>query len=130
MITGDAILTAAEVARKVNIVSSDPASTWELLVDENSGEISEWRTMNHSSEDGSAVRTMPYTHEATHESVLTNMRLKGNEFCMVSERSERALRKTSILAMNPANGYRHNIMATSTNPKIRFAHLLVSLVLH
>jgi len=26
----------------------------------------------------------------------------------VSERSELALMKTSILAMNPANGYRHN----------------------
>jgi len=46
----------------------------------------------------------------------TSKYVKG-DIPWVSERSERALTKTSILAMNhhPRNGYRHNIMATSTS---------------
>ena len=44
-----------------------------------------------------------------------SLTMKSAKF-QVSERSDRALRKTRILAMNhhPRNGYRHNIMATST----------------
>jgi len=76
MITGDAILTAAEVARKVGMLTSDASKTWQLV--ENSSSTLEWQTM-----DGKRENRLSF--EGTSKKELSRMREEGASFCITGD---------------------------------------------